>query len=73
MGSDKTEMQNRILNHSKLWMEIAKFYSLNCEVVRSREEDRYSKRNKMILFSNSHSTYYVEDMLKMMGKTKMFW
>lgn len=25
MGSDKTEMQNRILNHSKLWMEIAKF------------------------------------------------
>lgn len=53
-------------------MEIAKFYSLNSEVVRSQEEDRYSKRNKMISFSNSHSTY-VEDMLKMMGKTKMLW
>lgn len=72
MGSDKTEMQNRILNHSKLWMEIAKFYSLNWEVVRSQEEDRYSKRNKMISFSNSHSTYYVEDMLKMMGKQSCF-
>ena len=54
-------------------MEIAKFYSLNSEVVRSREENRYSKRNKIISFSNSHSTYYVEDMLKMMGKTKMLW
>ena len=54
-------------------MKIAKFYSLNCEVVRSQEEDRYSKRNKMISVVNSHSTYYVEDMLKMMGKTKLLW
>lgn len=62
MGSDKTEMQNRILNHSKLWMEIAKFYSLNCEVVRPQEEERYSKETKWS-FSLTHvSTYYVEDM-----------
>lgn len=37
MGSDKTEMQNRILNHSKLWMKIAKFYCLNYEMARPWE------------------------------------
>lgn len=50
MGSDKTEMQNRILNHSKLWIEIAKFYSLNYEVVRPWEGREVPYRKEMISF-----------------------
>lgn len=54
MGSDKTEMQNRILNHSKLWMEIANFYSLNEKV-----EERAWKGGKrgVLHISLTHSCW----------------
>lgn len=50
MGSDKTEMQNRIRNHSKLWMKTGKFCSRNYEVERPRIEKWGAPQRQLPLF-----------------------